>query len=122
MLAEPKLWVMVLCVVAALVIIAIGCGPKEEVKPVVEPETELSMSPEGLGRLDARLFYIRSKYGLSSEEAQARMDALYEESGFTEVAWDKYRKWLNGQGEDIIQAYDKAKKDKLAELREAGME
>ena len=123
MVANPKLVKMVvLCLVVALCIALVGCGPKD-IEPVVdEPQSELSMAPEGLGKLDARLFYIRSKYGLSSEEAQAKMDASYKESGFTEVAWNNYRKWLERQGEDIIQAHDKAKKEELAKLRKEGLE
>ena len=122
MVAKPKLWItLAFCLVAALCIIATGCGPKE-VKPVVEPQSALSMSPEGMGKLDARLYYVKSKYGLSSEEAQAKMAALYEESGFTAVAWDNYRKWINRQGEEISQAYTKAKNAELAKLRKEGME
>jgi hypothetical protein len=80
------------------------------------------MTPEGLGKLDARLFYIRSKYGLSSEEAQAKMEALYEESGYTDVAWDNYRKWVEGQSGGVFQAYEKSKKTELARLRAEGFE
>ena len=114
--------VVPLCLFALLCMAIIGCGPKE-IEPVVEAAPAgLSQSPEGVGMLDARLFYIKSKYGLSSEDAQAKMDALYEDSGFTDVVWDNYRKWLETQDEDIRQAYEKAKKAELTRLRTEGME
>lgn len=123
MLAESELRnILVLCCAAGLCLIALGCAPKEAETAAAKSQSGLTMTPEGLGKLDARLFYIRSKYGLSSEEAQAKMEALYEESGYTDVAWDNYRKWVEGQSGGVFQAYEKSKKTELARLRAEGFE
>lgn len=123
MLAKSKLRIILeLCLVAVLCLAVFGCAPKDVETAAVETHGELTMSPVGLGNLDARLFFIRSKYGLSSEEAMSKMEQLYEESGYPDVAWDNYRKWLEGQGGEVFGAYERSKKAELARLRAEGLD
>lgn len=122
-MANSKLRIILeLCLVAVLCVVALGCAPKKVETAAVGTRGELTMSPEGLGNLDARLFFIRSKYGLSSDEATAKMEQLYEESGYTDVAWGNYRKWLEGQGGEVFEAYERSKKAELTRLRAEGLD